>query len=204
MKKEYPWSFRIDEPTHQKIAKIKEDYQWETDSQVGRNILAVGIHYLINVKEFEENPESEVEINQKMLELLENLSVENNIKKILKDFDQNKLKTVLRLTYLESKEREREERIREEEIKNAEREAVRLELEEQMIQKELEKTHRIIFRLKNGKGMEILSKRDRDNKAIDKDGNIVDLNDIETKEQLPPGIEFVRYYDEDEISFIGK
>ena len=202
MKKEYPWSFRIDEKTHQKIAKIKEDYQWETDSQAGRNILEAGIHYLINVKEFEENPESEVEINQKMSELLENLSVENNIKKILKDFDQNKLKTILRLAYLESKEREREERIREEQIKEAKREAARLELEEQEIQKELEKTHRIIFRLKNGKGMEILCKKDRDNNIIDKDGNIVLLKNIETKEQLPPGIEFVRYYDEEEISFI--
>ena len=174
MKKEFPWSFRLDQKTADRIQEVKKEYEWITDSEAGRNILEVGLEYLLRVKEYQKNPESQVEINEKMLKLLQSLAEENKIESILKDFDQETVRTIFRLSYLEDKEREKEKERKARELEQAKREAERKEKEEQEFKKYLEEPHKITLILDSGRGIVVKCKQNSHGKPLDIDGNEID------------------------------
>ena len=208
MKKEFPFSFRLDEKTFDRIQEVKKEYEWNNDSEAGRNILEAGLEYLIRAKEFQKNPQSEVEINEKMLELLQSLTVENKIESILKNFDQDIIQTIFRRSYLENKERENENRIKAEQLEEAKREAIKQQKEvEEQAKKEAEalKIWGKLWRmLPSGKGIEINCRNNLERKTVDIDDNVVDWSQINDQNDIPEGIEFIRYLDENEISIISR
>ena len=208
MKKEFPFSFRLDEKTFDRIQEVKKEYEWNNDSEAGRNILEAGLEYLIRAKEFQKNPQSEVEINEKMLKLLQSLTVENKIESILKNFDQDIIQTIFRRSYLENKERENENRIKAEQLEEAKREAIKQQKEvEEQAKKEAEalKIWGKLWRmLPSGKGIEINCRNNLERKTVDIDDNVVDWSQINDHNDIPEGIEFIRYLDENEISIISR
>lgn len=208
MKKEFPFSFRLDEKTFDRIQEVKKEYEWNNDSEAGRNILEAGLEYLIRAKEFQKNPQSEVEINEKMLKLLQSLTVENKIESILKNFDQDIIQTIFRRSYLENKERENENRIKAEQLEEAKREAIKQQKEvEEQAKKEAEalKIWGKLWRmLPSGKGIEINCRNNLERKTVDIDDNVVDWSQINDQNDIPEGIEFIRYLDENEISIISR
>jgi hypothetical protein len=206
VKKEYPISFRLDENIVNKIHEIKTEYDWKSDSEAGRNILEVGIEYLIMAREFEKNPESEVEINEKMSKLLQSLAVEDKIKSILKDFDPNIVKTIFRLSYLEDKEREKEAMIKAQQLEEAEKEVRRQQREaEKQAEKEaeaLKEWNTTWFVSPNGKGFEIKCRHNLEGKIVDVNDNPVDWLQVNDQKDIPEGVEFLRYLNEGEIDMI--
>jgi len=206
LKKEFPFSFRLDENIVNKIHEMKKEYDWKNDSEAGRNILEVGIEYLIMAKEFEKNPQSEVEINEKMSKLLQSLAVEDKIESILKNFDPNIVKTIFRLSYLEDKEREKEARIKAQQLEEAEKEVRRQQREaEEQAEKEAEalKTWHTVWRaLHNGKGFELKCRNNLEGKTVDVNDNPVDWSQVNDQKDIPEGVEFVRYLSEGEIDMI--
>jgi len=208
VKKEFPFSFRLDEKTFDRIQEVKKEYEWNNDSEAGRNILEAGLEYLIRAKEFQKNPQSEVEINEKMLKLLQSLTVENKIESILKNFDQDIIQTIFRRSYLENKERENENRIKAEQLEEAKREAIKQQKEvEEQAKKEAEalKIWGKLWRmLPSGKGIEINCRNNLERKTVDIDDNVVDWSQINDQNDIPEGIEFIRYLDENEISIISR
>jgi superfamily II DNA helicase RecQ len=207
VKKEFPFSFRLDEKTFDRIQEVKKEYEWNNDSEAGRNILEAGLEYLIRAKEFQKNPQSEVEINEKMLKLLQSLTVENKIESILKNFDQDIIQTIFRRSYLENKERENENRIKAEQLEEAKREAIKQQKEvEEQAKKEAEalKIWGKLWRmLPSGKGIEINCRSNLERKTVDIDDNVVDWSQINDQNDIPEGIEFIRYLDVNEISLIS-
>jgi hypothetical protein len=207
LKKEFPFSFRLDEKTFDRIQEVKKEYEWNNDSEAGRNILEAGLEYLIRAKEFQKNPQSEVEINEKMLKLLQSLTVENKIESILKNFDQDIIQTIFRRSYLENKERENENRIKAEQLEEAKREAIKQQKEvEEQAKKEAEalKIWGKLWRmLPSGKGIEINCRSNLERKTVDIDDNVVDWSQINDQNDIPEGIEFIRYLDVNEISLIS-
>jgi hypothetical protein len=208
VKKEFPFSFRLDEKTFDRIQEVKKEYEWNNDSEAGRNILEAGLEYLIRAKEFQKNPQSEVEINEKMLKLLQSLTVENKIESILKNFDQDIIQTIFRRSYLENKERENENRIKAEQLEEAKREAIKQQKEvEEQAKKEAEalKIWGKLWRmLPSRKGIEINCRNNLERKTVDIDDNVVDWSQINDQNDIPEGIEFIRYLDENEISIISR
>jgi hypothetical protein len=208
VKKEFPFSFRLDEKTFDRIKEVKKEYEWNNDSEAGRNILEVGLEYLIRAKEFQKNPQSEVEINEKMLKQLQSLAVEDKIKSILKDFDPDIVQSIFRLSYLEDKERENENRIKAQQLEEAEKEARRLQREaEEQAEKEAEALKRWNKQwrmLPSGKGIEINCRKNLEGKTVDIDDNVVDWSQIKDHNDIPEGIEFIRYLDVNEISLISR
>lgn len=207
LKKEFPFSFRLDEKTFDKIQEVKKEYEWNNDSEAGRNILEVGLEYLIRAKEFQKNPQSEVEINEKLLKLLQSLAAENKIETILKDIDPDIVKTVFRLSYLEDKERENENRVKAQQLEEAENEArIRQKEAEEQAKKEAEalKIWGKLWRmLPSGKGIEINCRNNLEGKTVDVNDNVVDWSQIKDHNDIPEGIEFIRYLDENEINVIS-
>lgn len=206
MKKEFPISFRLNENIVNKIHEMKKEHDWKNDSEAGRNILEVGIEYLMAVKEFQDNPQSEVEINEKMSKLLEGLAVEDKIKSILKNIDHDIVKTIFRLSYLEDKDREKEARIKAQQLEEAEKEARRQQREaEQQAKKEaetLKKWGTTWLVLPNGKGIEIKCRHNLEGKIVDVNDNRIDWSQVNGKEDIPEGVEFMRYLAEGEADMV--
>lgn len=204
MKKEFPFSFRLDEKTFDRIQEVKKEYEWNNDSEAGRNILEVGLEYLIMAKEFQKNPELEVEINEKMLKLLQSLAVENKIESILKNFDQDIIQIIFRLSYLENKERENENKIKAQQLEEAENEARKRQKEAEEQAEELKKWHEVWRVLpSSGKGIIIKCRMNQEHKTVDIDDNVVDWSQINDHNDLPKGIEFIRYLEQSEVDFIS-
>ncbi len=188
MKKEFPFSIRVDQDIFEGIEWTKKEHGWKKDSEAGRNILSLGIYYLKKAKEISENPKLSIEINQKMQDFMSSLYAKETIKDILKTFDDETIETIFSYSYLEDeqrkleKEKELQQRIR---IKNI---AKNLEEEE-----ELRKTtqHTLIIHLDNGKWVEIKCFKNIDNDLADANGNKLQKDIFLEPVNLPEGVEFL-------------
>ena len=189
MKKEYPFSTRIDQEIAQGIEWAKKEYGWKNDSETGRNILALGIDYLQKAKEIKETPELASTINQKMADYISKLYTENETEKILPGLSDEELNIVFRGTYIEDQKRQLEKIRNENELKNARRKAEREQQEEERRKTE---RHIIVVKKDNGKMFRISCHLDANNKPADVNGNTVppEIFDKEPMD-LPEGIEYI-------------
>ena len=197
MKKEFPFSIRVDQEIFDGIEWAKKEKDWNNDSQAGRNILALGIHFLKKSKEVTENPKLVDEINQKMKDFMSTLSSRETIKDVLKTFDDEEIETIFSYSYLEDKQRKLE---KEKELKEREtaEEIARKREEDAKFRKITQ--YKMAIKLKEDRWIRIKCFKDINGHPADTNGDEIPDSAYDDLTNLPPGVEYLEEVDQDEYS----